>query len=182
MCHHLIDSWRWLENKVHLTVDSCHLSSECMHYIGNEYHTAHRYKSLLLTLAKKLEVKDSIEPLACFHAASCMDNQAAFKTNTAFQRTSKLYLFINFDRTTELAKNLQSFVDWRTKQKPSQRAGFVITAIKDSPGLIRGRLEPQRGRSLTVKAVCGGTLGWKDPPFNSVLALPGATHQDPKPK
>ena len=34
-------------------------------------------------------------------------------------------------------------------------------------------------RSLTVKAVCGGTLGWMDPPFNSILALPGATHQDP---
>ena len=59
-----------------------------------------------------------------------------------------------------------------------QRAGFV-TDIKDSPGLIRGRLEPQRGRSVTVKAVCGGTLGWKDPPFNSISALPRATHQDP---
>ena len=29
-----------------------------------------------------------------------------------------------------------------------------------------------------AKAVCGGTLGWKDPPFNPILALPGATHQD----
>ena len=51
--------------------------------------------------------------------------------------------------------------------------------MKDLSGLVGGRLELQRGRSLTVKAVCGGTLGWRDPPFNSILALPGATHQDP---
>ena len=88
-----------------------------------------------------------------------------------------LYIFINFRPSSR--KNRQSFFDWRTKQKPSRRAGLVITAVKDSPGLIGGRLEPQRGRSLTVKAVCDGTLGWKDPPFNSILALPGATHQDP---
>ena len=79
----------------------------------------------------------------------------------------------------ETEKNRQSIFDWRTKQKPSRRAGFVITKIRDSPGLIRGRLEQQPGRSLTVKAVCGGTIGWKDPPFNSILALPGATNQDP---
>ena len=66
-----------------------------------------------------------------------------------------------------------------TNQKPSRRVGIVIIAIKNSPGLIRGRLEPKRGRSLTVKAVCDGTLGWKNPPYNSILTLPGATHQDP---
>ena len=85
-------------------------------------------------------------------------------------------LSVNFELTTK--KTRQFFLDRRANQKPSRRTGFV-TSIVDSPGPIGGRLEPQRGRSLTVKAVCGGTLGWKDPPFNSILALPGATHQDP---
>ena len=54
--------------------------------------------------------------------------------------------------------------------------------VNDSPGLIRGRLEPQRGQSLTVRAVCDGTLRCKYPPFNSILVLPSATHQDLTPK
>ena len=66
-------------------------------------------------------------------------------------------------------------------KKSLRGAVFVIIANKDSPGLTGGRLEPQLGRPLTVKAVCGGTLGWKDPSFNSMLTLPGATHQDPNP-
>ena len=108
----------------------------------------------------------------------CLSNYLSDSYQLPETLTNPLYLLVNFDQSTEIKKNRQSFFDWRTKQKPSRRAGLVITAIEDSPGLIGGRLEPQRGRSLTVKAVCGGTLGWKDPPFNSILALPGATHQD----
>ena len=128
-------------------------------------HIGHKYEP---ARALTLVPKDSIELIACFSGDRRLHDQ----------RTNQ-YLTANFDRTSELEENRQSLVDWRTGQKPSRRAGYVITAIRDSPGLIGGRLEPQRGRSPTVKAVCGGTLGWKDPPFNSKLALPGATHQDP---
>ena len=117
-------------------------------------------------------------------AVTAPTQQAALKLTAltaqsaeARSRFNLFYLFVNFRQPTR--KNSQSFLDLRAKQKPSRRADFVNTAIKDSPGLIRGRLEQQRGRSLPVKAVCGGTLGWKDPPFNPILALPGATHQDP---
>ena len=81
-------------------------------------------------------------------------------------------------RHTNDSYRLPGTMNWRARQKPSRRAGIIITVIKNPHGLIRWRLEPQRGWSLTVKAVCGGTLGRKDPPFNSILALPGATHQD----
>ena len=82
----------------------------------------------------------------------------------------------------------------QTKETVEIRPIKIITIVtirkRDSIASITPSSEPtsilvtfcphkQRGRSLTVKAVCGGTLGWKDPPFNSILALPGATHQDP---
>ena len=82
---------------------------------------------------------------ACFHAAcfrAC--GQATFEVVSNAALTGKtrmtylLYLLVNFDQLSETSKNRQSFFDWRTKQKPSRRAGFVITAIRDSPGLIGG--------------------------------------------
>ena len=46
-------------------------------------------------------------------------------------RSTYLFLTVNFGSKTK--KACQFFLDWRAKQKPSRRAGFV-TAIKDSPG------------------------------------------------
>ena len=110
-------------------------------------------------------------------------------TQTEYGLTKPWYLFVNF------SKQLQrlDIINWPCKNEKGQEDGLTkpnlfvnsprramipVIVIKDSSGQIRGRLEPQRGRSLTVKAVCGGTLGWNDPPLNSLLALPGATHQD----
>ena len=170
-CRHIYDSYRplkntdkkarqckygqinWLKNKMcRQTYDSYHPVRIDSHIEYDSYYTVKNAHKLC--------------SIACAH------------TNRQAVRTNPFTISINFEPSTKRRKSLQCLVDWRTKQKPSRRAGLVITAIKDSPGLIRGRLEPQRGRSLTVKAVCGGTLGWKDPPFNSIVALPGATHQD----
>ena len=135
-----------------LTDDSCH-SLRKNHEVKG-YYTADS-KTLKVTLTIET-ASDSISatPAAC--SRTC--GQAAFggSSNTALEApkvrsTIMSCLRINFE--IEAEKNHQSFFDWRAKQKPSRRAGFVNTAIRDSPGLIRGRLEPQRGRSLTVKAV-----------------------------
>ena len=125
----------------------------------------------------QLDSKQTSTPAFPSQKAAVKLTALTAQTTEAGLKFNLLYIFENFRQSTRIKR--QSFFDWRTKQKPSRRAGLIITAIRDSPGLIGGRLEPQRGRSLTVKAVCGSTLGWKDPPFNSMLALPGATHQDP---
>ena len=188
----------WLENKMcHLTDDSCRSPSIYIHYIGDGFYTVDNktQKVILVIETATFRVKDSICTLpACFHAACQLTNtstpaleheristlyatsgQAAIwsSASKALNEGSNRFLLLNN------GKIRQFLVDWRAKHKSSRRTGVTIIAIKNSPGLIGGRLEPQRGRLLTVKAVCGGTLGWKDPPFNSILTLPGTTQQDP---
>ena len=55
---------------------------------------------------------------------------------------------INFGISTKKRERPLFFLDWRANQKPSPRAGIVIITIKNSPELIRGRLEPHRGGHL----------------------------------
>ena len=176
MCHETNDSYHPLKNPLKKRIVII-LNSMC--YVGNDSFYIVETRPIKTTVT--VQKKDSITPMSeltsipAFHPRKQAVKPAA---STALKERSinLLYLLVNIYQTTE--KNRQSFFDWRTKQKPSRRAGLV-TAIKDSPGLIGGRLEPLWGQSLNVKAVRGGTLGWKDPPFNSILALPGATDQDP---
>ena len=173
MCHETNDSYHPLKNPLKKRII---ISLNSMCYVGND--SSYTVETTPIKTTVTVQKKDSITPMSeltsipAFHPRKQAEKPAA-STALKIRSINLLYLLVNIYQTTE--KNCQSFFDGRTKQKPSRRAGLVIKAIKDSPGLIRGRLEPQ---VTYCQAVCGGTLGWKDPPFNSILALPGATHQD----